>query len=427
MQKIILGLIGLNLVLAAGLAITVAQHASRKTDAIPAVGSPSTTQIAETGQPKPGIPVNTSESARDAIWKALVSTNLKKYAANLRRVGCPEDTIQEIMLAEVNRLYAAREKALKARPEDLSPWEAGAQGNRRDAESKLRQLLAEKRNLLKELTGVDPGISMPSRLAGRDTELFEAAFQALPESTRNQVRAIQENYWAQSDDLKQRTMGYLEPEDRDEFVRIKAERRDALAKVFTPQELQDYEMQTSATASALRSRMDGFNVSDAEFRKIFDYMQPLDEQYSLSRRNPDPVSQEFTAARTQAEQDLQNYIHQTLGDDRYAEYQRTRDPVYRSLQQAGSEAGVPQDSILQAYQATQQMQDEAKRLMQDPNLTQEQRSQSLQDLQIQALQRLQPFFGDKADQVLQRLQGNPMANQPGFRANINQKPAGPSN
>jgi hypothetical protein len=254
---------------------------------------------------------------------------------------------------------------------------------------------------------VDTPIDMPSRLAGRDVDRFETAFQGLPDATRDQVRAIQENYWAQSDDLKQRTMGYLESEDRDEFVRIKSERRDALAKVLTPQELQDYEMQTSATAPSLRTRMEGFAISDEEFGKIFNFMQPLDEQYSLSRRNPDPVNPEFTAARTQAEQDLQDYIHQVLGDDRYAEYQRTRDPAYRVLQQAGTEAGLPQDSILQAYQAQQQMQDEAKRVMQDPNLTQEQRAQTLQDMQSQAIQKLQQLFGDKANQVLQQLQGSP--------------------
>jgi hypothetical protein len=180
-----------------------------------------------------------------------------------------------------------------------------------------------------------------------------------------------------------------------------------LAQVLTPQELQDYEMQTSATAPALRARMEGFDISDEEFRKVFNFMQPLDEQYSLSRRNPDPVNQEFTAARTQAEQSLQDYIHEVLGDDRYAEYQRTRDPVYRTLQQAGMEAGVPQESILQAYQAQQQIQEDAKRVMQDPSLTQEQRAQSLQQIQTQAQQTLQQLFGDKANQVLQRLQGNP--------------------
>jgi hypothetical protein len=407
MQKLILGLVGLNVVLATSLTLMVAGRTSSRRAVVSADASSSTVATSGAAHLNPTLSDKKRPStARDAIWKTLASNDLRRYAANLRRVGCPEETIQEILLAAVNRLYEGRERALKVRPEDVPLWEQGSQRDRRAAEGKLRQLLTEKRGLLKELTGMDTGISMPTQLAGRDVEKFEGAFAALPDSTRDQVRTIQENYWAQSDAIKQQTMGYLEPEDRDEFNRIKTERRQALAQILSPPELEDYEMQTSATAPSLRSRMEGFAMSDDEFRKVFDFMQPLDEQYSLSRRNPDPQNQEFTTARNQAEKDLQDYIHQVLGDDRYAEYQRTRDPVYRNLSQAGAEAGVPQETIVQAYQAQQQMQQDAMRVMQDPNLTPEQRAQSLQEMRALAQQKLQQVFGDKANQLLQQWQLN---------------------
>lgn len=415
MQKMMIGLIGLNLVLAGYLAYALTQAAARKNDVKTASppSSPSDTNVVEAVGHMPNLPAKTS-SPEKITWASLASPDLRAYAGNLRRFGCPEQTIQEIMLAEVNRRYSGQERALKIRPDDLAPWEGLSSRDRRAAESKLRQLLEEKRSLLKELTGVDTGIDMPSRLAGRDVPKFESAFSSLPESKRDPVRAIQENYWAQSDDIKQRTIGFLEPEDRDEFVRIKTERREALAKILTPQELLDYELKTSETAPSLRSRFDGFNVTDEEFGKIFSYMQPLDEQYSLSRRNPDPVNQEFTEARNQAEKSLQDYIHQVLGDDRYAEFQRTRDPVYRTLSQVGSEAGAPQESILQAYQTQQQIQAEAKRVLQDPNLTQEQRMQTLQEMRVQAEQKIQQIFGDKAPQILQRLSGNRLVERDGL-------------
>ena len=401
MHKIIVGLIGLNLLLVGGLAVALTQQSSKKKDVAETVSDTSPTLASNAAVAAP--PTNTHSPPDMAAWAALASPDLRKYARNLRRVGCPEETIKEIMLAEVNRLYGPQERALKVRPDDRAPWEEAPRKDRHSAEGKLRQLLEEKRGLLKELAGVDVGIDMPSRLAGRDVETYESAYGALPDAKRDPVRAIQENYWAQSDDIKQRTMGYLEPEDRDEFVRIKTERRDALARILTPQELQNYELTTSATAPALRARFEGFDVNDPEYRKVFDFMQPLDERYSLSRKNPDPVNQEFTAERNQAEKDVQEYIRQVLGDDRYAEYQRTRDPVYRTINQIGSEAGLPKESIVQAYQAQQQMQEEAKRLMQDPSLNQEQRVQSLQDLRGQAQQKIQQLFGDKGAQMLQQI------------------------
>jgi hypothetical protein len=400
MRKFILSLIGLNLALAGYLAFALS-HATARPAAMAA--NDATAAAGGSALPVKRASAAQSQTSGKLTWAGIASSDLGRYAENLRRVGCPEQTIKDIMLAEVNRRYAPLELALKVRPDDVAPWERLASYDRRSGESKLRQLLEEKRTLLKDLTGVDVGIDMPSRLAGRDVEKFEGAFSALPEAKRDQVRAIQENYWAQSDDIKQRTMGYLEPEDRDEFLQIKTERRDALAKVLTPRELQDYELQTSDTAATLRSRLKGLDLTDDEFRKVFDYTQPLDERYSLGRRNPDPVNQDFTAARSQAEKDVQDYVRSVVGDDRYADYERSQDPVYRSISQAGAQAGLSQEMILQAYQAQQQMQAESQRVLQDPALTPEQRVRSLNDMRAQAQQRLQQILGDQSAQFIQQL------------------------
>src|SRR5262245_47105451 len=41
-------------------------------------------------------------------WNDIQSADLKQFIARLRGVGCPEETIQDITLAEVNRRFAAR-------------------------------------------------------------------------------------------------------------------------------------------------------------------------------------------------------------------------------------------------------------------------------------------------------------------------------
>jgi hypothetical protein len=358
----------------------------------------------------------------------VASPDLRQYARNLRRVGCPEQTIRDIILAEVNRAYGVQERALKVRPDDVAPWEKAGVYNRHSAESKLRQLLEEKRALLKELTGVDVGIDMPPRLAGRDLQKFEGAFAAIGSDKQDQARGIMEKYWAQSDEIKQRTVGYLEPEDRDEFLRIKTERRDALSQALTPAELQDFEMKTSEITPNLKNRLEGVKVSDSEFAQIFNYMVPLEDQYSLTRRNPDPVDPEFTAARTQAEKDVEAEIHTTLGDDRYAQYERNRDPVYRAINQAASDSGASPDTINQAYDAQKQLQDAAQRVLQDASLSQDQRAQSLNQIRAQAQQALQQLFGDKAGQIVQRLPQFQMADRYGLTAPVVAPvPAAPAN
>jgi hypothetical protein len=411
MQKLLFGLAGLNLILAGYLAVVLLErNAGKSSSAVEANASLSASAVNSARE----VADEYRPPAPRFTWASLASPDLRRYAHNLRQVGCPEETIHEIMLAEVNRLYRAQEQALKVRSDDVAPWETAARPDRRSGESRLRQLLEEKRALLKELTGVDVGIDMPSRLAGRNVADFENAFAAVPEFKRDQVRAIQEQYWAQSDEIKQRTLGYLEPEDREEFLRIKAERRAALAEILTPRELQDYEIKSSATAASLKNRFEGFEPSDEEFRKIFDFMQPLDEQYSLSRRNPDPLDREFTASRAQAEQDLQAHFRSVLGEDRYAEYQRSRDPAYRKISQLGAEAGLPHDSVLQAYQAQQQMREQWGRIQQSPDLTQEQRAQQLLDLLAHGQQTMQQLFGDKGAQILRQMPDVRMAERYGI-------------
>src|SRR5207244_2483089 len=51
-------------------------------------------------------------------WSQVESTDYKQYIMNLRAVGCPESTIRDIILADINKLYAPREEPLKARRGD---------------------------------------------------------------------------------------------------------------------------------------------------------------------------------------------------------------------------------------------------------------------------------------------------------------------
>src|SRR6267142_712803 len=41
-------------------------------------------------------------------WRDLESGDYRQYVANLRRVGCPQKTIRDIIVADVNELYKHR-------------------------------------------------------------------------------------------------------------------------------------------------------------------------------------------------------------------------------------------------------------------------------------------------------------------------------
>jgi hypothetical protein len=59
-------------------------------------------------------------------WSQLESTNYRTYMANLRAIGCPEQTIRDIVVADVHTLYAMRRNRLAPGEDvhDLSAEEA---------------------------------------------------------------------------------------------------------------------------------------------------------------------------------------------------------------------------------------------------------------------------------------------------------------
>ena len=73
-------------------------------DAAPALTAPATKTRTVTQ-------VVTNTVALKFDWNAVESDDYKKYIANLRSIGCPEETIRDIITADVNKLYEAKRKA----------------------------------------------------------------------------------------------------------------------------------------------------------------------------------------------------------------------------------------------------------------------------------------------------------------------------
>jgi hypothetical protein len=89
-------------------------------------------------------------SPRPFRWAQLESTDYPTYIANLRTIGCPEQTVREIIAADVVDLYAPRRAPLLAK---LSGSNA-APAERGQAEEALRQLRQEESAIMRRLFGI---------------------------------------------------------------------------------------------------------------------------------------------------------------------------------------------------------------------------------------------------------------------------------
>src|SRR5437763_954439 len=52
-------------------------------------------------------------------WASIESTNYHTYILNLRGIGCPEETVRDIIITDISKLFAKRRAALRAQ---LQPY-----------------------------------------------------------------------------------------------------------------------------------------------------------------------------------------------------------------------------------------------------------------------------------------------------------------
>lgn len=315
-------------------------------------------------------------------WQELASPDLKEHVAKLRAAECPEETVKDIAVGAVDRMFASREAALKLRPEERQPWEPSPRNIRNDytLNRQVRELVDEKRRVLRDALGYDVLLEYPPALAGRYAS-YEAAIMALPESKREGARAIMEAFWNKQDDLQERTKGFWELDDLKEREQLARDRKAQLAKILTPDEFLDFEIAASGTAGSLRSRLATFDASEKEFREIYRARMAL-EDVGRSFNSEDPEdTRQWRERYAAANQQVEAQVQKLLGDERYADYKRSEDYQYRNLAEVAKQNGVDKDAINKAYDAQKFAQQEVRNILRNNAITPEQRTEMFRSMQ----------------------------------------------
>ncbi|HEY0550195.1 MAG TPA: hypothetical protein VGF13_11390, partial [Verrucomicrobiae bacterium] len=213
-------------------------------------------------------------------WNMVESDDYKKYIANLRRIGCPPETVRDIILADVNKLFAARFTPLAEPPRTNDFWKrAPVRGADEGLVKQRLAVVKEKKALLKELLGEDIDVKDEATAGGSDPRAELLSF--LPKEKMQQISEMDATYDARINKL---LGNKIRPsaEEVKEFNRLEAEKRADLAKVLSPQELEDYNLRASRTANVLRATMGEFTMTEQEFRDVFKVRQQFDEQYGVN-------------------------------------------------------------------------------------------------------------------------------------------------
>jgi hypothetical protein len=320
-----------------------------------------------------------STDSRPFNWSQVESADYKKYIANLRAIGCPEQVIQDIIVTDLNQVFLPRAKQIWW-PRKHEYWQKRSnvlgQANA-DQLKRLKALEKEKQAVLKELLGINYHDQEYAGLLFHQNRGIDRQLAYLPADKREVVRKVlSDTNLTDESELKDSPQGYQEA--RKELLERQLK---ALATVLSPQELEEYRMRNSIAATMLRNSLRYFDCSEDEFKSILKVQEDLQNG---SNESMDVYAQH--AAESAA-------LKKVLGDERGAEYEKSTDLFYIWAKQASGRYGLSDDAAAQAWQIKRDTMAGAEAIRSQTDLAADERQRQLSELLQQTSAKLTEVLG----------------------------------
>ncbi len=331
------------------------------------------TRSADLGASSPPTGASRSTSSTSsAAPKAAPSTDASAKASN----ASPSDDARDLALG---RAFArlVQTAGAEAGAKDGRWWRGKSSGLSREQELAAQRELSD---ALIAAFGHDP-------LFGGDSDT-KLAF--LSSNKRTALRRITQDY---DEMMAKFTAGGVQlASDKEKLKLLRAERDRDIAALLTPSELADYELRTSSSAAAVRSRYGDAIASEDDFKKLFALQKAYDEKFpadALTGR----LTPETMRARSEAQQQLQADIRAAVGDESYAALRRATDSELRTLDSLVSRLGLPANTTDRVATARETYAAESQRINADTTLTPTDRRAQLQALATKAKSDLNSTLG----------------------------------
>jgi LysM repeat protein len=371
--------LGANLLLAIGWLVSLSRDARLQANSARLLGQPI----------RPTLKTNVVLRRQFFSWSEIESPDYPTFIANLRSIDCPEQTIRDIIIADVNALFSRRLATEVVTPVQQwwrsEPDPAVVQA----ANARMHAIDDERRTLLARLLGPDweggdlASLPRPSRPA---VLLDGPVLGVLPAETKQAVEEASQR----ADD---RLQAYLDAQkqlgkapDPAELARLRQQAREDLTRLLTPPQLEEYLLRYSQDANSLRTELGQlrfFSTTPDEFRAMFRATDSIEQQLQLlgDPANDDPNR---AAQRKALEEQRETALRNALGRDRYEEFVLLHDSNYQNAWQVAQTAGTPDavDTLYEIALAAQQQQAEIRA---NTNLTAEQLAIELKRVELDQL------------------------------------------
>jgi hypothetical protein len=314
------------------------------------------------------------------MWENLNQGSDQELVERFRAEGFPQEVIRRVAMARIDERFAARRRALTVRAGPTPYWRASYNiydpADREDA-----GLRVERRELNREYAAAI------EQLLGDYYSEYERArhrrdYGDLPSEKVRQLEEINKDYNELRGRVSEAIKGVEFPEDRAQLEYLAQERRNDLALVLTPEELEAYDLRASDTARSLRSQLANFDPSEDEYRAIFKVQEMLDRQSAT-------VGLSVDESRRMREAQIKT----VLSPDRFVDYRVKTSGSYRPVRDLVANLNLPTETIAQVIGFQHDITLRSDTVRNDTTLTTEQRNAQLLVLSQEATAKLTTALG----------------------------------
>ena len=334
-------------------------------------------------------------------WSSVESTNYFDYIKNLRQIGCPEETVCDIIKSEIDKMFSERWKQTQKPFSEKRYWVAVPYPDilKRRQNNEIARFESEKAALMQQLLGVFAGqCGCAEEKSPADRMIFSS------EEKQKKVAQILKDFEAKERELDiEVDLSTNKMEIAQSRSNLIAQKREALAGVLEPEELKQLELAASPRARYLREYLFGFQPTETEFRAIYDCRQ-ASQNVSLSDQINDAPAGGSFAIRKEIEDQLRSQV----GEERYNEFRLMAIPDYQSMSMVGkllrwdSKTLAPALALIQEYSKTEQQE------LRNPQV-------NLQNLRTQRDEKLRAILGDAQFEEFKRRKVNGTTSGPTFQ------------
>lgn len=335
-------------------------------------------------------------------WQEVESSDYPTYIGNLRSIGCPEQTIRDIIIADVNQLYL-RKKAAEIVSADQQWWRSEPDLDVTVAGiEKVEQLEAERRELLTRLLGEGWQVASKPAVSPANTPLDGPILGLLSPESRQSVKEVSERMEARIQDYSEGQRKAGRPVSQAELAKLRQQFRNELSQILNPAQMEEYLLRYSHTAERLREALAGVDVSPEEFRRLFQARDQNQMQLDLLSDSQDAATRKHAAELAAR---MEQELRQSLGPERYEQHRIASDENYRSAHDVAESAGVKPELVQPIYDFLRAAEEEKRRIRDDAAMDPVQRASALARMEAEYLESMRKLLGDEGfSRYLQRRQ-----------------------